>query len=53
MKNVFVGYTEDPNTYFFRNSSCLRFWQKSRDVTFFEDCFLTLNNRNVKNTNTR
>lgn len=49
---VFVGCTENSYTYFFSNWSCPRILQKSRNITFFEDCFSTLNNRNDTNTKT-
>lgn len=49
---IFVGYTEDPHTYLFRNASNTRRLVKSRDVTFFENSFSTLktNNTNVSRT---
>lgn len=40
-KTLFVGFTEDRYTYLFRNSSCPRVLQMSRDIKFFEDYFPT------------
>lgn len=39
---IFVGYTEDPNGYYFRDARYPRRIIKSRDVTFFEDNFSSL-----------
>lgn len=47
---IFVGYTDDPNSYLFRIASCIRTLKKSRDVTFFEDCFSSLKHGTVDNT---
>lgn len=44
---IFVGYSDDPNSYMFRDAEYPRRFTKSRDVTFFEDCFTGLkNNKN-------
>ncbi|KOB77165.1 Retrovirus-related Pol polyprotein from transposon TNT 1-94 [Operophtera brumata] len=45
---IFVGYSEDPNGYYFRDSSNPRSVQKSRDVTFFEDNFSQLKGNAVE-----
>lgn len=48
---IFVGYSENPNTYIFRDPIYPRRILKSRDATFFENCFTTLkkNEENVEN----
>lgn len=39
---IFVGYTEDPHGYYFKDPGCPRRLKKSRDVNFFEECFSNL-----------
>lgn len=39
---IFVGYSENPNTYIFRDPANLRKVITSRDATFFENCFTGL-----------
>lgn len=52
LKAEFVSYTEDPNTYLFKNLCSPRIFLNLRDDTFFKDCFPALNNINVNNTKT-
>lgn len=49
---IFVGYSEDPNGYYFRDSSNPRSIQKSRDVTFFENHFSQLKGNAVESVKT-
>ncbi|KAL0859708.1 hypothetical protein ABMA27_010070 [Loxostege sticticalis] len=45
---IFVGYSENPGTYIFRDPTNPRKVVLSRDVTFFENCFTGLKQRQTE-----
>lgn len=49
---IFVGYTNDPNSYMFRNVLYPRRLIKARDVTFFEECFTDIKSSLSENVET-
>lgn len=50
-EHIFVGYSDDPRSYYFRNVETPRSLIKSRDVTFFENNFTGLKEMPENNLN--
>lgn len=47
-EHIFVGYSDDPRSYYFRSAENPRRLIKSRDITFFENNFSGLKDKSVQ-----